>query len=131
VGALALAFRQAKKDIEKANEAVEEYKTQCSELESTLHSNQRTVASIKDEFAKLSHGIGSSGENIGLTSDEFERYNSIANQIADMFPDMVQGYTDQGNAILSCKGNVQALTEALREQQEAYYNTLLSGADTI
>lgn len=131
VGALALAFRQAKKDIEKANEAVEEYKTQCSELESTLHSNQRTVASIKDEFAKLSYGIGSSGENIGLTSDEFERYNSIANQIADMFPDMVRGYTDQGNAILSCKGNVQALTEALREQQEAYYNTLLSGADTI
>lgn len=131
VGALALAFRQAKKDLEKANEAVEEYKTQCSELESTLHSNQRTVASIKDEFAKLSKGIGSSGENIGLTSDEFERYNSIANQIADMFPDMVQGYTDQGNAILSCKGNVQALTEALKEQQEAYYNTLLSGADTI
>ena len=131
VGALALAFRQAKKDIEKANEAVEEYKTQCSELESTLRSNQRTVASIKDEFAKLSYGIGSSGENIGLTSDEFERYNSIANQIADMFPDMVQGYTDQGNAILSCKGNVQALTEALKEQQEAYYNTLLSGADTI
>lgn len=131
VGTLALAFRQAKKDIEKANEAVEKYKTQCSELESTLRSNQRTVASIKDEFAKLSYGIGSSGENIGLTSDEFERYNSIANQIADMFPDMVQGYTDQGNAILSCKGNVQALTEALKEQQEAYYNTLLSGADTI
>ena len=32
--------------------------------------------------------------------DEYAEYNKIVNQIAEMFPQMVQGYTNEGNAIL-------------------------------
>lgn len=131
VGVFALKVRDTNKDIEAANKAVEEYAEKCSELQSALLSNQRSVAAIKDDFAKLSKGISESGENIGLTTDEFDRYNSIANQIAEMFPDIVQGYTDQGNAILSCKDNVDALTKALEDQQKAYHQTILDGVDDV
>lgn len=32
-----------------------------------------------------------------------------------MFPSLIQGFDNQGNAILKCKGNVEELTKAYEE----------------
>ena len=42
-----------------------------------------------------------------------------------MFPELVRGYTDEGNAILSLKGNVEELKNAYKEAQQEAYNTLI------
>ena len=47
-----------------------------------------------------------------------------------MFPQMVQGYTDEGNAIIAHKGNVEELTKAYEEQKKAAEDALItSGSD--
>ena len=57
--------------------------------------------------------------------------SDIVNQIADMFPTMITGYTDEGNAILSLKGNVEELRDAYKEAQKEAYNLLIvSGKDS-
>ncbi len=56
---------------------------------------------------------------MGLTDEEFSEHNSLANEIADMFPELITGYTDSGNAILSCKNNVDLLTQAYENQKQA------------
>ncbi len=48
-----------------------------------------------------------------------------------MFPDLIQGYTDEGTAILSLKGNVEQLRDAYKDaQQEAYNMLVISGKDS-
>ena len=49
-----------------------------------------------------------------------------------MFPQMVQGYTDEGNAIIINKGNVEELTKAYEEQKKAYQDLVITkSADTF
>src|SRR5699024_2151625 len=91
--------------------------------------NKNTIDSIKDDYERLADGVNVLGENVFLSTEEYTRYNEITNQIADMFPQLIQGYTDEGNAIIKHKGNVEELTAAYREQAEAYKATLITGSN--
>lgn len=95
------------------------------------NSNAKTVEDLAVKYERLSKGINNLGENVSLTTDEYTEYNKIVNQIADMFPTLVHGYTNEGNAILSLKGNVEQLRDAYKEaQQEAYNMLIVSGKDS-
>lgn len=113
--------------IEKGNEATRAIKEQ----QETLYSNKKAINEISGEYQRLSKGVSANGENISLTSDEYSRYNEIVNQIADMFPSMIQGYTEEGNAILKNKGNVEALTKAYEENRKAALADTLTKSDDI
>lgn len=113
--------------IEKGNEATKAIKEQ----QETLYSNKKAINEISGEYQRLSKGVSANGENISLTSDEYSRYNEIVNQIADMFPSMIQGYTEEGNAILKNKGNVEALTKAYEENRKAALADTLTKSDDI
>ena len=93
---------------EKIGDVTQKYK----DAQNTIKSHKETIDSISGRYEELSGGVNALGENVGLTSDEFKEYNSICNQIADMYPSLVEGQTAEGNAILSLKGNVEGLTEA-------------------
>ena len=112
---------------EEAKEVIDTY----DNAQKTLASNSKTISSIVDDYEKLSSGVDKFGNNISLTTDEFERYNSIVNQIADMFPTMVTGYTEEGNAILNTKGNVEALTQAYQDQAKAARDAVILSGDTV
>ena len=71
------------------------------------------------------------GENMSLSTDEYEEYLNLSNKIADTFPTLIQGYDAQGNAILTCAGNVDKLTEAYRNLAHEEYSKVLDKADTI
>lgn len=111
--------------IEKANEFI----STVEEQRQSLSDNKNTIDSIKDDYERLADGVNVLGENVSLSTEEYTRYNEITNQIADMFPQLIQGYTDEGNAIIKHKGNVEELTAAYREQAEAYKATLITGSN--
>ena len=104
--------------------AISEYNEELKNQNDTYNSHKNTISSVSSEYETLSKGVGQYGENISLTSDEYDRYLEISNQIADIYPQLVESYDAQGNAILSCKDNVNALTDALQKEQNAYYNTI-------
>ena len=113
--------------IEKANELQTEWKDAATSLAQT----KSTIAEISGEWEQLSQGVDSLGKNVSLTADEYARYNTISNQIAEMFPEMVQGYTAEGDAIIKTKGNVEALTEAYEKMAEAQRGAVISGANDV
>lgn len=115
------------KAIEKSNELVEAYQ----ERQQVLQNNKSTVAGLTDEYGKLAKGVDSFGNNVSLSNDEYSRYNEIANQIASMFPSMILGYTEQGNAILKNKGDIEALNNALLENQRIANNKTVAEAPEI
>ena len=115
------------KAADSANQAIDAYK----EAQSTLKSAKKTISDISSDYEKLAKGVDELGNNISLSTSEYERYNEIVNQIADMFPTMVKGYTDEGNAIIKNKGNVEELTKAYAELQEQANSDLLLGGKDI
>jgi hypothetical protein len=97
---------------DEAKKSAEELASAWEEADQKLSSTKETIDSISSEYAKLSKGVDSFGQNISLTSDEYERHNVLANQIAELLPELVTGWTDEGTAILSTKGSVEELTSA-------------------
>ena len=112
---------------ERTDALLDSYNSAISEA----NSNAKTIESLASRYETLSKGVNSLGENVSLTADEYSEYNDIVNQIAEMFPTMITGYTDEGNAILSLKGNVEELRDAYKEAQKEAYNLLIvSGKDS-
>lgn len=57
-----------------------------------------------------------------MTSEGYEEYHSVANQIGEMLPDMVAGFDSQGNAILKCRDNINELVDAYNKLLSANFN---------
>ncbi len=120
----------AKKDLaESVDELTSKFKEQHNEL-IKLKGDYDTSneSSMISKYEKLSKGVDNLGRNVSLTAEEYSEYQSIVNSIAEQIPSLVSGYDDQGNAILSCKGNVEELITAYQklihvQNQEILTNT--------
>ena len=98
---------------EEVDEVTSKFKDQHNELKKLQGDYDTTnESSMISKYAKLSKGVDGLGRNISLTSEEYSEYQSIVDTIADQIPSLVSGYDEHGNAILSCKDNVEALTTA-------------------
>lgn len=117
--------------LENAREAAKEAKSSIEELNTSVSDNGKWISENVSNYEKLADGVDSLGRNISLTDEEFDKYNSLTNEIADMFPTLVTGYTDTGDAILSCKNNVNLLTQAYKEQKQAAQDAVFQKSDDL
>lgn len=115
----------AQKCKERVNDLMNTYDSALN----TANDNASTAEKLADKYENLSTGVNNLGENVSLTTAEYAEYNDIVNQIADMFPTLVAGYTDEGNAILTLKGNVEGLRGAYKEAQKEAYNLLITSGE--
>lgn len=115
------------KAIEKGKEASEN----IANLKQEMQDMQSFLSSSADEFHTLAQGVDDFGNNIGLNNEQFERYNELANQIADMFPTLVKGYTETGDAIIKNADAVDLLNKAYEEQAEANRKELITQGDEV
>ena len=114
---------------ENIKKAVDDMVTSYNDSLKTLESHKKTINDIKDDYATLSKGVDELGNNVSLTTDEYKKYQDICNQIADIYPSLIAGHTSEGNAILTLKGNVEALTKAYKDEQKAAAASVISGSD--
>ena len=123
------AAKESAKDIAKAaKDAIDDYNSTMS----TLRKNKQTIDEVSDSYERLSKGVDlNTNENISLTTASYEEYLDICNKIGDMFPELVTGFDEQGNAILNLKGNVDQLTQAYDEATSAANRTLMAEGTTI
>ena len=136
VTALTAAFTYQKKKAEdlakKVSELTKNYKQEYNELKKLKNdydtSNEDSMVS---KYERLSKGVDNLGRNVSLTSDEYSEYQSIVNTIASQIPSLVSGYDEQGNALLSCKGNVEQLTAAYENLIHVQNNDVLANAGNI
>lgn len=101
----------------KITEAAEEAKDKISSINDDLKTNTETVENAKQRYAELAQEV----ENLGqvsqsrgsLSTDEYEEFLDLSNQLAGVFPQLTKGYDDNGNAILDLSGNVDAIVGSL------------------
>lgn len=128
VSALMSWINRADKLSDKIDDITTKYKQQKEELQSS----KKTIDDVSDSYEKLSQGVNpTTNDNITLSNDEYKEYIDIVNQIADTFPTLVSGYDAQGNAILSCAGNVDKLNAAYKEMANNNYDDVLKEANNF
>ena len=107
--------------VDNAKEALESFNSSVKEQQKSFKSQNKWIEENGKKYKELAEGVDEYGHNISLTKDEFSEYNKITSEIADMFPNMVQGYNEQNQAIIKNKGSIEALTKAYKDNQDAYY----------
>ena len=88
--------------IDKANELTDAYKSSSQEIQDGINSLTKgsgSYGSLQSEFDELCKGVDKYGNNISLTSDQYERYKSICEQIVGLNPDLMDGYNSATEAI--------------------------------
>lgn len=129
MSAISFGFEQLDNYINRAENNLsdlEKITTEINDKKDAYTSHSTSVNKIRNEYYELADGVNSYGENISLTSTQYERYIELSNEIAQMYPDLVESYDAQGNAILKCKDNVEALNKAMTDEKNAYYETIVS-----
>ncbi len=98
-------------------EAAEEAKDKIASINDDLKTNTETVENAKQRYAELAQEV----ENLGkvnqsrgsLSTDEYEEFLDLSNQLADVFPQLSKNYDDNGNAILNLSGDVDTIVGSL------------------
>lgn len=119
ISKLISSHQEAQKEIENT---ISDFQRQRSELSK----NTKELNELIPKYETLSKGVNSLGENVSLTSEEYEEYHEVTNKIAELVPTLVQGFDEQGNAILSCKDNVDELKTAYDDLTIAANNSMLA-----
>ena len=121
-------FPSAAEKIERMETAVSSYNDTLSQTKENI----QTVSDLSDEFKKLAEGVNSAGENIGLSVDEYDRYHEIVDQIVELYPELVRGYDEEGNAIVNRNSLIEDAIRLQKDYQEsAKQSYLASGQDII
>ena len=100
---------------DEAEEKAEALRGNMQSFFDEVQSGQQTISSVSDRFSELSKHVTKTGENIDLTKDEYSEYLDICNQVKTIMPELVTGYTNEGNAIITLKDNVDSLTESYKK----------------
>lgn len=120
---------------EYAAEAMKEAQQKIDDAQSTLKTMSDTLSENKDRFLELSQGVDKFSNNLSLSEEDYAEYLSISNQLAELFPSLVSGYDDQGNALLAIGSNANETNEKLQSlletQQAVAQQTLIDNMDDV
>lgn len=119
------AIEAGEKAFENINASIDTYNSKVSDIKSlsqqfaddssVINTTSDAVESLSEKYTKLKQGVGADNRNISLTSDEYEEYISLSNQLADLFPEIKSGTDSQGNALLNLGSSASSAAEQLQK----------------
>lgn len=111
-----------------AQEAMEKAQQAIDESQNKLKSTNETISKNKDRFLELSQGVDRFSKNKFLSDDDYSEFLSISQQLAEISPNLIVSYDEQGNALLRLGKNAKEtgamLDEMLDVQKTATNKTL-------
>ncbi len=115
-------FIDSSEEMIEAGKEVRETYLQAQEAFAT---NTKTVNELEDEFNALSKGVDENGDNISLTQEEYSRYLEIIDSLVQISPQIVQGYDNEGKAILNYKDAIKETRDELEKLNQAEIDSYL------
>ena len=115
VAGIAQGIENSKKNLQEAyNEASEAYSN-------ALSSSANTV-----EYDKLAKGVDYLGNNVSLTSEEYQQFLDLSNKLAEAFPELIVRTDEYGNKLVGpdgLAGKVGEVTEAVDKMVQSLKET--------
>ena len=99
-----------------AKESAESFASSYNSMNDEFSSNDSKLSDLQKQYDELSKGVNSLGENVSLTTDEYDTYKQVISEISDMMPNLLARYDDEGNKI----GFVQGKLSDLNAEYDKY-----------
>ena len=99
-----------------AKESAEGFASSFSSMNDEFSSNDSKLSDLQKQYNELSKGVNSLGENVSLTTDQYDEYKQVVSEISDMMPSLLARYDDEGNKI----GFVQGKLSNLNAEYDKY-----------
>lgn len=88
--------------VEKARERSDELFDEFKSMNDTLADHRKTVSELAARYDELSKGVNlSTNDNVSLSTEEYEEFLDINEQLAQSFPELAKGIDENGNSILT------------------------------
>ena len=88
--------------VERARERTEELLSDFQQMNDTLAAHRQVVTDLADRYDELSKGVNlSTNNNVSLSTEEYEEFLNINEQMAQSFPELAKGIDENGNSILT------------------------------
>jgi len=84
-----------------------------------LNTTKQNLEGIAETYADMKKGVDDvTNANKTLSTEKYEKYLQLSKDLADQFPNLVEGYDSQGTAILELSGNVETCTQQLQDMYD-------------
>ena len=122
------AGQEAKDSIDNTVKSLQDSKQSLMDLGSSfgdqtdqIKTTGDAIDQVAEKYAELRQGVSNDGqnENVSLSTDEYQQYIDLSNQLAEQFPQLVAGYDSQGNAVLNLGKNADSAAASIRGLYEA------------
>ena len=101
---------------ERIRERADEAKGSIDEINASFAEQKETAEGLVGRYNELSKGVDlSNNKNVSLSTDEYEEFLSINEQLAEAFPILSTGIDENGRSILSLGANGTTAKEQLDE----------------
>jgi len=112
-----------------AKEGSEALTQKMKDFDSKVGENAKTLKDLNPQYQKLSKGVNELGENINDSTEEYEEYKDIVQQVSDIMPDLSVRFNSQGEAIAFTDGKLKDLTKTYEEYRKKAAEKFLSEGD--
>ena len=102
-----------------AKEKTEALSSSLSEAQSKYAEDSKKIGELSSRYETLSKGVNHLGQNVSLSSSQYDEYKSVIQQLSDIMPDLTLRFNEQGEAIGFVGGK---LTDANKKYQEYQKN---------
>ena len=109
------AIAKKRKESEDAIKVVDSY----SDTVSNIDKKEASAQPLIKQYEELSDGVGANNENIKLSNEEYQKYLDTCNELAEMFPTLVNGYDEYGNAIINTNGDLREQIALIKQRNKA------------
>lgn len=120
IQALLLIINKFSSHSKKAAEETERMATKFAEAKQEVESIasdfsflRETTSDLIPEFVKLAEGVDKFGNNVNLTESDYSRFIELNNQLADLFPSINLGMSENGKAMLGLALDANTLNKEL------------------
>lgn len=132
IGGLMTVIGGIPSELDKTREANEALTKSFIEQKNHIDSMKDSIDGVKDTYIELEDAMkrGYNAQSILASGNEelIEKYLQYASVVEQVAPELIQGYDDQGRAIIDLTKGVETLTKKIKEQEQANYSMMASNA---
>ena len=107
-------YRSQEEAIQKSAQAFEEASNKITQISD----NWSSIQQYKTEYETLAQGVGTLGQNLRLTNSQYDRFIELSNILGSKFPELINGYDEQGQAIIATNAAFKDLEQSIKNQNK-------------
>lgn len=111
--------------VEHTKEVAESFASSIKSQQEEFTSNTARVDKLISEYDRLSKGVSDLGENVSLTSEEYDSYKNIVSELSDIMPNLTTIFDSQGDKIGFVKGKLEDANKEYEKYKQNQANKIL------